>query len=261
MFAQTFALSTRQRLDRCKAYLESFSISERTSFGFLTDIQQELNALEGEALLLEFNTLGPVINAILENMDTSRPEMMMNPDVTIERVRRGLDSIFLLLRMWISGSLDEHAVGLLVSYIRELTEFPAELDHTILNPQETAKRILLIDDSEITREMIQFSLEAEGHEVVVAGDLLTFDKILQEFNPQIILTDVNMPDIQGDEICKVLKAKYDTSNIPIILFSSLDDDQLATLAERAGADGYVSKQRGIESLIKQINEVVFLVLW
>ena len=90
---------------------------------------------------------------------------------------------------------------------------------------------------------------------------LNFDRVLKEFVPDIILTDVNMPDIRGDEICKVLKTKYDTADIPIVLFSSKDTDELAELAERAGADGFVSKQQGFDTLIEKIDELVDDILW
>lgn len=255
MFSQKFALSTKERIDRCKSALGSFSATNVNTFSSLSIIQQELNALEGEAQLLNFNVLQPLINVILDNLDTTRE------GASPSHINRGLNSIWYALRMWVAKKMSDKTVPALVDYVLGKAPFPEEIERASIFPEDAYKKILFIDDSEITREMIQFSLEAEGHEVVVAGDLITFDRILEHFKPHIILTDVNMPDVQGDQICRVLKSKYDTANIPIILFSSLDEEHLIKLADRAGADGYVSKQHGIESLIKQINELVDLMLW
>lgn len=260
MLAQKFAISTKQRLDNCRECLNDFSTLNRVSFSSLNKIQQELNALEGEAQLLNFHALNQIIDATLESMDTSTPDLVLKPDTIVVKIERGLESILILLRLWMTGKSSARVAQHLAAYVRDLTPFPEELESANV-PHDSPKRILLIDDSEITREIIQFSLESEGHEVAVTGDLLSFDQILSEFHPNIILADVNMPDIQGDQICRALKSKHETNNIPIILFSSLSEDQLSKLAERAGADGYASKQDGVESLIQQINEVIYLVLW
>ncbi len=123
------------------------------------------------------------------------------------------------------------------------------------------KKILLLDDSAITLEMERSVLEERGYEVVVAATLLEFQAELERFQPEVILTDLMMPDISGKDIVRVLKQDFHTERIPIILFSSKPDEELAEIAEQAGADGYLSKSRGIEKLGDMVDELVDSIIW
>jgi CheY-like chemotaxis protein len=123
------------------------------------------------------------------------------------------------------------------------------------------KKILLLDDSTITLEMEKAVLEDRGYEVAVAANLLEFQSELDRFQPEVILTDLMMPDISGKDIVRVLKQDFHTERIPIILFSSKPDDELAEIAEQAGADGYLSKSHGIEKLGDMVDELVDSIIW
>jgi CheY-like chemotaxis protein len=123
------------------------------------------------------------------------------------------------------------------------------------------KRILLLDDSTITLEMEKAVLEDRGYKVAIAANLLEFQAQLEKFQPEIILTDLMMPDISGKDIVRVLKQDFHTEKIPIILFSSKPDDELAVIAEQAGADGFLSKSHGIDQLGDMVDEMVDSILW
>ena len=123
------------------------------------------------------------------------------------------------------------------------------------------KRILLLDDSTITLEMEKAVLEDRGYKVATASNLLEFQKELDVFQPEVILTDLMMPDISGKDIVRVLKQDFHTEKIPIILFSSKPDDELEQIAEQAGADGFLSKSHGIEKLGDMVDEMVDSILW
>ena len=123
------------------------------------------------------------------------------------------------------------------------------------------KRILLLDDSTITLEMERAVLEERGYQVATASNLLEFQAALDSFQPEVILTDLVMPDISGKDIVRVLKQDFHTERIPIILFSSKPDDELADVAEQAGADGYLSKSHGIDKLGDMVDEMVDSILW
>jgi CheY-like chemotaxis protein len=122
-------------------------------------------------------------------------------------------------------------------------------------------KILIIDDSEITLAMEKAVLEQHGYEVQAAATLLEFEKILTSWRPNVILTDIHMPDVKGTDICRVLKTEYDTQDIPIVLFSSLSDEDLERLAEQVGADGFLSKNHGLELLAAKVNELVESIAW
>jgi CheY-like chemotaxis protein len=104
-------------------------------------------------------------------------------------------------------------------------------------------------------------LEERGYGVAIASNLLEFQSQLDQFQPDIILTDLMMPDISGKDIVRVLKQDFHTEKIPIILFSSKPDDELQEIAEQAGADGFLSKSHGIEKLGDMVDEMVDSILW
>jgi CheY-like chemotaxis protein len=123
------------------------------------------------------------------------------------------------------------------------------------------KRILLLDDSAITLEMEKAVLEDRGYKIAIASNLLEFQSQLEGFQPEIILTDLMMPDVSGKDIVRVLKQDFHTEKIPIILFSSKTDDELSEIAEQAGADGFLSKSHGIDRLGDMVDEMVDSILW
>jgi CheY-like chemotaxis protein len=123
------------------------------------------------------------------------------------------------------------------------------------------RRILLIDDSEITLAMEKAVLEARGYDVRAASTLMEFEKMLADFKPHVILTDIHMPEAKGTDICRTLKNEYGTQDIPIVLFSSLKDEELETLAEQVGADGYLSKAHGVEALGEKVDELFESIIW
>jgi CheY-like chemotaxis protein len=124
-----------------------------------------------------------------------------------------------------------------------------------------SKKILLIDDSEITLTMEKAVLEARGYEVKATSNLLDFESTLQSWKPDLILTDIHMPGVQGTDICRTLKSQYGTQDIPIVLFSSLPDDELEKLAEQVGADGSISKVNGLDALGEKVDHLVQSILW
>ena len=123
------------------------------------------------------------------------------------------------------------------------------------------RRILLMDHSEITLAMEKALLEGRGYEVQATATLVEFEKRLETFRPHLILTDLHMPDAKGTDICRTLKNEYGTQDIPIVLFSSLNDEELGKLAEQVGADGFLSKANGLEALGEKVDELVSSILW
>jgi CheY-like chemotaxis protein len=125
----------------------------------------------------------------------------------------------------------------------------------------TKKRILLLDDSAIALELEKAALEERGYQVAVAANLIEFEQKLATFQPEVILTDLVMPDISGQDVVRVLKQDYATEKIPIVLFSSKTEEELERIAAQVGADGYLSKANGIESLGDMVDGLVDSILW
>ena len=123
------------------------------------------------------------------------------------------------------------------------------------------RKILLIDDSEIALLMEKSVLEQRGYEVRATSTLAEFEATLKGWRPDLILTDIHMPEAKGTDICRTLKNEYGTQDIPIVLFSSLPDDELSKLAEQVGADGFLSKANGLEAMGEKVDELVQSILW
>jgi CheY-like chemotaxis protein len=123
------------------------------------------------------------------------------------------------------------------------------------------KRILLLDDSWIALELEKATLEEHGHEVATATTLREFEEHLTSFLPEIILTDLMMPEMGGHDVVRALKRNFHTEKIPIIIFSSRPDEELSVIAEQAGADGYLSKSRGLADLGQMVDRLIDSILW
>lgn len=123
------------------------------------------------------------------------------------------------------------------------------------------RKVLIVDDSDIQLYFEELALVRAGFEVRTANSVDRFDEILESWQPDIVLTDVQMPDIRGDELCAVLKQRIGTARTPVVLFSSLPDAELAILARRCHADGYLSKQAGLERLAEELEALWSSILW
>ncbi len=116
-------------------------------------------------------------------------------------------------------------------------------------------KLLLIDDSEITLELMQSLLHSRGFDIRIAVALGEIRSIVANWAPHIIVADVKRPDIRGDELCARLKGSVQSANVLVLLCSSLPDAELAKLASAANADGYVSKAHGLERFVGQLEHV------
>ena len=117
------------------------------------------------------------------------------------------------------------------------------------------KQILIMDDSALVLEMTRQALVAAGYDVICARDLAELDAHRASATPDLILLDVQMPEAFGDDIGMVLRAGRGV-RVPILLFSNLDEHELAERARGAEIDGYVSKHAGLPALIERVRELL-----
>lgn len=111
-------------------------------------------------------------------------------------------------------------------------------------------RILVVDDeSQITR-VLRRSLSGHGYEVQVAGE---GEEALETFNlwkPDLVVTDLAMPNMGGLELCRRLRA---VSRVPIIVLSAKGDERIKVEALDSGADDYITKPFGMDELLARIR--------
>lgn len=116
--------------------------------------------------------------------------------------------------------------------------------------------ILLVEDETNTLEMLRRYFEMVGYEVLNA--LTGTDAIRQatEHQPRVIILDINLPDIDGYEVCKRLRSEQDTKHIPIVFLTRKDDrrDRLAGL--ELGADDFLTKPFDVEELRLRVHHII-----
>ncbi|ESQ74621.1 PleD family two-component system response regulator [Asticcacaulis sp. AC402] len=119
-------------------------------------------------------------------------------------------------------------------------------------------RVLIVDDIPANVRLLQAKLEAEYYEVLTAHDGRLAMDMAVEHQPDIILLDVMMPEIDGYEVCRRLKEATETRHIPIILITALDgrDDRLSGL--EAGADDFLTKPVDDIILMARLHALVRL---
>ena len=124
-----------------------------------------------------------------------------------------------------------------------------------------SRRLLLIDDSEIALAYSESVLTEAGFEVRAVGSLRAFQTVLSSWRPHLIVTDLYMPEMNGAELCQWLRREVATARIPIVLCSSAPDHELAAVARAVGADAYVSKVDGLDTLPDRLNTLCDEILW
>ena len=112
------------------------------------------------------------------------------------------------------------------------------------------KHILVVDDeSQITR-VLRTSLSTHGYDIRVANDGETALEIMKDWTPDLVITDLAMPNMDGLELCRRLRVK---TQVPIIVLSVRGEERTKVKALDAGADDYVTKPFGMEELLARVR--------
>lgn len=102
-------------------------------------------------------------------------------------------------------------------------------------------KILVVDDEESIVELIKFSLEREGYEVITARDGLTALERARAEQPELVVLDVMLPGKNGLDVCRALGQESATRHIPVIMVSARSEEVDRILGLEMGADDYISK--------------------
>jgi signal transduction histidine kinase len=113
-------------------------------------------------------------------------------------------------------------------------------------------KILYIEDNAHSRQLVQRVLEGVGHEVVLAPDGLAGIEAARREVPELILMDINMPDLSGDMVATRLRTTPGVEQIPIVALTALSDYRERALV--AGCVGYITKPIDIDALPVRVSE-------
>ncbi len=117
-------------------------------------------------------------------------------------------------------------------------------------------KILVVDDEVYILHILEFSLGAEGFEVITANNgEIAVEKAIQE-KPDLIVLDIMMPVLDGYETCRRLKREPETKHIPVILLTAKGRDSDKRLGFEVGAIDYVVKPFSPNRLIGRVEEII-----
>ncbi len=119
--------------------------------------------------------------------------------------------------------------------------------------QAMAHRILVVDDDPHIREVICFALEKADMQAIVAKDGSDALAVFAAQNPDLIVLDIGMPEMDGLEVCRQLRK---TSNIPILFLSARDEEIDRILGLEIGGDDYVTKPFSPRELVARVNVIL-----
>jgi len=112
------------------------------------------------------------------------------------------------------------------------------------------RRILVVDDEPQITRVLRTSLSSQGYDIRIANDGETALEILKDWPADLVITDLSMPNMDGLELCRRLRAK---SQVPIVVLSVKGEERTKVRALDAGADDYVTKPFGMNELLARVR--------
>lgn len=119
--------------------------------------------------------------------------------------------------------------------------------------KKPAYKVLVVDDEEPILELLKYNLEKEGYEVKTANNGHLAVDIARKFKPDVVLLDIMMPQMDGVETCRQLRAMTDLVNTFIVFLTARSEEYSEVAAFDVGADDYITKPIKPRALMSRIN--------
>jgi len=120
-------------------------------------------------------------------------------------------------------------------------------------PDSDRKTILVVDDSVVIRKMVEIALENENYNIITVANGKDAFSYLDEQDPDLVILDIMLPDVNGLDILKTIKA---SKEIPVVMLSAKDTPKETNKAKELGANDFIPKPFRDEDLIKKIHELI-----
>src|SRR5437870_7546709 len=123
-----------------------------------------------------------------------------------------------------------------------------------LNAQQTGgATLLIVDDEPSTREDLRGVFEGAGHRTIAVGDAPAALRLLRKQTCDLVMFDVELPEVDGLALCRLLRAQPAMKQLPLVVFSAMDSEGRKVEAFNAGADDYIVKPSTPGELISRVN--------
>jgi two-component system phosphate regulon response regulator PhoB len=117
-------------------------------------------------------------------------------------------------------------------------------------------RILVIEDEPALLKVLDYNLQKAGHEVLLAPRGEEGLRLCRERKPDIVLLDLMLPDVQGNEVCRMLKQWPETRDIPVMIVSARGDEVDRIVGFELGAVDYVVKPFSVRELLLRVSAIL-----
>ena len=114
-------------------------------------------------------------------------------------------------------------------------------------------RVLVVDDDPLQLELVERALSRDGFELRGVASCEGVAAVARELEPQLVLLDVNMPDSSPERVIGLVREAVGTARI--VLYSAWEESKLRALANKLGADAYMSKSESVFSIGRRLHEL------
>jgi len=118
------------------------------------------------------------------------------------------------------------------------------------------KRILVLDDEPDVTELLEYKLEQENYKVEVLNDPLEFVSKVRVFEPDLMILDIMMPELNGLQLCRIARSDPAMKDIPIIFLTAKGEVEDRVKGLETGADDYVSKPFNTKELLLRVSNIL-----
>jgi two-component system phosphate regulon response regulator PhoB len=118
------------------------------------------------------------------------------------------------------------------------------------------KRILVLDDEPDVTELLEYKLEQENYKVEVLNDPLEFVSKVRVFEPDLMILDIMMPELNGLQLCRIARSDPAMKDIPIIFLTAKGEAEDRVKGLETGADDYVSKPFNTKELLLRVSNIL-----
>ena len=120
----------------------------------------------------------------------------------------------------------------------------------------TPKRILIVDDEADVTELVSYHLKAKGYQVETTNNPNNSLSLARTFSPDLVVLDVMMPDLNGIQVCRLLRADPQLKNVPVIFLTAKAEESDRIQGLETGADDYICKPFSTKELVLRVQTIL-----
>lgn len=117
----------------------------------------------------------------------------------------------------------------------------------------TRQKVLIVDDSDLVLEIYKNALESAGFEVITRNTPFGTASLISSEKPNLVLLDIFMPALSGDKLVELVRKDKNIQNTKLLLFSDRPVDELRSVSETCGADGFIQKTRDHMDVVRKVQ--------